>query len=150
MPLWIPWISREGHCIRIFYSGLLLLHFLHYISCKFFCLIIFLLLLENDPFFVTCYYFEFLIRYIVRLIDVKAYNVFHQKIRPCPAQVCRPFFFFIFSYLSYLFFLSLFFPSLLFSFLPFSSFLFFKYPDLSILANSKFIYWFCCLFGDLC
>jgi len=29
--------------------------------------------------FVTCYYFSILIRYIARLMDVKGYNVFHQK-----------------------------------------------------------------------
>jgi len=31
------------------------------------------------PIFVTCYYFSILIRYIARLMDVKGYNVFHQK-----------------------------------------------------------------------
>jgi len=29
--------------------------------------------------FVTCYYFLLSIRYIARLMDVKTYNVFHQK-----------------------------------------------------------------------
>ncbi|AAM30638.1 hypothetical protein MM_0942 [Methanosarcina mazei Go1] len=31
------------------------------------------------PIFVTCYYFLLSIRYIARLMDVKTYNVFHQK-----------------------------------------------------------------------